>query len=147
MKLGVLEFMQNQNISIEKYIASIILSYTVVIILPPVIIGALLLIFSGLDPLMAVIVTGVTLLCSVVAVSLITMAAGFCSDVDNRGSLVGFLAFPMVVPAFLMADAFFSQFVKGFYNGAYVLFLFGLLLVSFGISIITSAFGIRLALK
>lgn len=147
MKLGVLEFMQSQNLSIEKYIASIVLSYTVVIILPPIIIGSLLLILSGLHPLMAAIIAGVILLCSTIVVNLVIMATAFCSDADNHGSMVGFLAFPMVVPAFLMADAFFAQFVKGFYNGAYVLFLFGLLLVSFGISIITSAFGIRLALR
>ena len=147
LKNGIIEFLQSSKSPLEKYVASISLSYNLVLILPSIIIAGVLLLLSGLPIFETITILTMITICAAIVVSLTVLTAAFCSDAEGRGSMVGFLSFPLIIPAFLIMDAFVQQFSQGPFHVAYLLFLLGLLLISLGLSIVSAAYGLRLALQ
>lgn len=139
---GVIEGYVAHHLSLEAYGVAAVLVYWLTQGLPLCFLTMLFGWMNGLEGSVIMMFAALQGFVLLIFCFLSSIAAAFSLELRGKSVLLGLLVFPLSVPALLlslttMADPFLS----------YVSLLFGLLLITTGISIVGTGFGLRLAVE
>lgn len=144
---GTLELYVSQNFSLEFYSLAKGLSYWVCIGLPLVILFLLTITMGG-GSFSFIFASGISFALTTLTVIFMGMICSALTLASKKGrGLSVVLVLPILVPSILVSHACFSAALSGLEYMGYLAILFGLLLISGGISLCATPFALRLAMR